>query len=274
MLLTGGSGFFGGVLKQGLLDRGMRVVNMDIIPDPVSHENLISVNADVRDAAAVDRVFAEHKFDAVFHIAAMLAHGMHIDEKMLWESNVDGTRNIAAACRKYGVKNLVFTSSNCLWAKNFGRPVREDDVPDPIEIYGRSKLAGEKVLDEFPDLNAVTIRCPTIIDSGRLGLLAILFEFIREGKRVWVVGKGVNRYQFIYAPDLVDACVRAAQYGQRGLFHIGSDDVKSLGQVYEYVIQQAGTSRMFRRCRKRRRSRPCGLRTSWGFRRSGRTTTR
>ena len=62
------------------------------------------------------------------------------------------------------------------------------------------KLASEKVLKEYAaHLNAVIIRCPTIIDSGRLGLLAILFEFIDDNKTVWVVGKGSNRYQFIYA---------------------------------------------------------------------------
>jgi nucleoside-diphosphate-sugar epimerase len=119
--------------------------------------------------------------------------------------------------------------------------VREDDTPEPVEIYGRSKAAAEKALSEFPDLNVVTIRCPTIIDSGRLGLLAILFEFIREGRKVWVVGDGSNRYQFIYAPDLVDACLRGMNYGKTNLFNIGSDNVNTLQGVYEAVVAKAGT---------------------------------
>jgi UDP-glucose 4-epimerase len=239
--VSGGSGFFGGILKRKLLDLGHRVINFDLIADPDKHERLTSVKGDLRNAALVDRVFAEHHFDGVFHIAAVLAHGKHVDDAMLWESNVDGTRNVAIACRNHGVKNLVFTSTNCLWARNFGRPVREDDGPEPIEIYGRSKAAAEQVLSEFPDLKVVTIRCPTIIDSGRLGLLAILFEFIREGRKVWVVGDGSNRYQFIYAPDLADACVSAMAYEKSNLFHIGSDHVNTLQGVYEAVISKAGT---------------------------------
>jgi UDP-glucose 4-epimerase len=111
-----------------------------------------------------------------------------------------------------------------------------------VELYGRSKLAGEQVLAEYAsDLDIVTIRCPTIIDSGRLGLLAILFEFIDDGKKVWVVGDGGNRYQFIYAQDLATACLQAIDYAGSNLFHIGSENVVSLRRVYEAVIQAAGS---------------------------------
>jgi UDP-glucose 4-epimerase len=55
------------------------------------------------------------------------------------------------------------------------------------------------------------------------------------------VGGGTNRYQFIYAQDLADACVRAAAHPRSDLFNIGSDNVKTMAEVYEYVIKQAGT---------------------------------
>ena len=93
----------------------------------------------------------------------------------------------------------------------------------------------------------VTVRCPTIIDSGRLGLLAILFEFIEDGKKVWVVGDGGNRYQFIYAQDLATACLLCLRYERSNLFHIGSDDVPTMRAMYEAVIATAGsTSRVAR----------------------------
>ena len=75
---------------------------------------------------------------------------------------------------------------------------------------GRSWQAEQElaaIVEQRPELQVVTLRCPTIIDSGRLGLLAILFEFIEDGKKVWVVGDGSNRYQFIYAQDLASACI-------------------------------------------------------------------
>jgi len=242
VLVTGGSGFFGGILKNRLLAEGFSVVNIDLVADPDSHPHLTSVLGDIRDAALVDRLFAAERFDAVLHCAAMLAHEK-IDDATLWSSNVDGTRTLADACRRHGVKSLVFTSSNCLWAHNAGRPVREDDPPAPVELYGRSKFAAEQVLQQFQnDLAIVVIRCPTIIDSGRLGLLAILFEFIDEGRKVWVVGNGTNRYQFIYAQDLATACLQSMGLGRSETFHVGSDNVPTLREVYEAVIRAAGTA--------------------------------
>jgi nucleoside-diphosphate-sugar epimerase len=240
ILITGGSGFFGGILKRRLLAEGHSCINLDLVPDADTHPNLISIQGDLRDKALLARIFSEHQISAVQHCAALLAHGS-IDEKDLWTANVDGTRNLADACRTASVHKLVFTSTNCLWASNLGHAVREDEPPAPIETYGRSKLAGEQILAEYPDLNVVIIRCPTIIDSGRLGLLAILFEFIQEGKKIWVVGDGGNRYQFIYAQDLASACILAMQYSGSGVFHVGSDNVRSLRDVYQAVINAAGS---------------------------------
>lgn len=241
MLVTGASGFFGGVLKRRLLAEGYACVNIDPVADTDRHPQLRSIQGDIRDVHLLQSLFAEERFDAVMHCAAMLAHDT-VDDQTLWTSNVDGTRNVAEACRRHGVKTLVFTSTNCLWGLNPGHPVREDEVPAPVELYGRSKLAAEVALSAYKDdLNVIIIRCPTIIDSGRLGLLAILFEFIEDGKRVWVVGDGSNRYQFIYAQDLATACIQSLGYGRSDLFHIGSDNVVSLRAVYEAVIQAAGT---------------------------------
>ena len=85
VLVTGGSGFFGGILKNRLLAEGFNVVNLDLVADPDSHHNLTSVQGDIRDAARVDRLFAEERFDSVMHCAAMLAHEK-IDDATLWSS--------------------------------------------------------------------------------------------------------------------------------------------------------------------------------------------
>lgn len=243
ILITGASGFFGGILKRRLLAQGFRCTNIDLVADPDanSHPDLISIQGDIRDTQLLAKLFDKERFTAVFHCAALLAHDT-IDHNALWTSNVDGTRNVAEACRRYGTGKLIFTSTNCLWASNLGHDVKEDEPPNPIEVYGRSKLAGEEILKEYEhDLNVITIRCPTIIDRGRLGLLAILFEFIDDHKKVWVVGSGSNRYQFIYAQDLATACILALDYDHSDLFHIGSANVVSLRRVYEAVIEAAGT---------------------------------
>lgn len=238
-LITGGAGFFGTILKKELLQKGHKCTSIDLCPDSESHKNLTSIQGDIRDKELIEKVFSENQFDAVFHLAAMLAH----DRKRisdLWTSNVDGTEIIADACICHNVTHLVFTSSNCLWAKNFDSPVFETEIPNPIEVYGKSKLEGEKILFAKKErLHSVIFRCPTIMDEGRLGLLSILFEFIDEGRKLWMVGDGNNRYQFIYAKDLANACELALNHNSTSIFNIGSDNVKTFNEVYSYVLEHS-----------------------------------
>lgn len=241
ILITGGSGFFGEILEKELLRQGYYCVNIDLEPDSIKHKNLESYQGDIRDSSILEKIFSQHRFDYIIHAAAILAHAVK-DKKFLWESNVNGTKNIAEMAKKYHVPKIIFTSSNCLWAHNLGRPVTEEDAPSPVEIYGQSKWEGEKILWDYRDSSQIIIfRCPTIIDEGRLGLLAILFEFIDEGRKVWVVGGGKNRYQFIYAQDLVSAIIKSFDYDKNAIFNIGSDNVKSFADVYKYLINQAKT---------------------------------
>ena len=253
-LVTGSSGFFGGVLKRRLLREGHSVVNVDLERDEDAPlPKLTAIQGDLRDRALMEQVFRDHTFDAVFHCAAQLAHGMKLDEHLLWTSNVDATRLLAELAVEHGVKPFIFLSSNCLWAADPGHPVHEEtDAPAPVEIYGRSKLEGEKVLGEFFDrLHVVIFRVPTIMDEGRLGLLAILYEFIDDNKTVWTVGDGLNQYQFIYADDLCMACILGADYGRSGLFHLGADDVRGMRPVYESVIRESGSRSKVRSLPKR-----------------------
>lgn len=242
VLITGGAGFFGGVLARYLLDQGYDVVSIDRVPDLFIHPHYFPYLGDIRDKEFVQRIFDKYSFDTVYHCAAILAH-VKEELPILWASNVDGTQNIAQAARQAQVKSLVFISSNCLWARNLGHPVTEDEPPCPVEIYGKSKWEGEKILASYSqDMNITILRTPTIMDEGRLGLLTLLFDFIREGRRVWVVGDGHNRYQFIYAKDLAAACLQCTSLEGYNLFNVGSDNVPTFREAYSYVIDKAGTS--------------------------------
>jgi nucleoside-diphosphate-sugar epimerase len=209
-LITGGAGFFGTVLKHYLSEKGAESVIYDLVPDRDKVKNTVAVQGDLCHESQLEECFKKYSpFDVVYHVAAQLAHSVK-DRNFLWRSNVEGTRRVVEMAVKYKVRHLVFTSSNCLWGIPLGRKIVETDPPHPVEIYGQSKWEGEKILLNYKDFITVTIiRCPTITDAGRLGLLAILFEFIEENRRVYMVGGGDNVYQFIYARDLADACVKA-----------------------------------------------------------------
>ncbi len=241
-LVTGGAGFFGSQLVASLAAAGHDVVILDRVADPALAARYAFAHVDLRDAAAVRATFAQHgPFDGVFHVAAMLAHAIK-DTRDLVDSNVAGTRNVVEAAVAAGVPHLVFTSSNCIVGKPERQPVGEDDPAHPLELYGVTKLQGERILAEYRDrLNITMIRCPTIMGGGRLGLLSILYEFIHEGRKVWILGDGSNRYQFIATQDLIDALTRAITHPGFHLYNIGSDDVPSLRELYQAVIVAAGT---------------------------------
>lgn len=240
-LITGGAGFFGSILKQYFLSSGNKCVSIDLEPDNFKHSQFVSYQGDINDNTLMDKIFLKHKFDAIFHCAALLAH-VKKDLKRLWHANVDGTENVCKYASKHNVKKIIFISSNCLWARNFETPVTEEEIPFPVEIYGKSKLEAEKIFLSYKDkINSIIFRSPTIMDEGRLGLLGILFEFIDEGRKLPMVGDGKNRYQFIYAKDLVKAFELALSYNKTEIFNIGSDNVKTFNEVYEYVIQKSGS---------------------------------
>ncbi len=239
VLVTGGSGFFGQIMCRYLVEKGYQCVNIDLVKSEFEHDNLISYQDDIRNIDILEEIFSKYDIYAVMHFAAMLAHEKKM-LKELWTSNVDGTQNILDMCVKHGVNKIIFTSSNCLWGKNFDDPVTEDEEPSPVEIYGKSKWEGEKILLSKPDeVNSVIFRCPTIMDEGRLGLLAILYEFVDDNKKLWLVGNGENRYQFIYAKDLAKACELALDHNESDVFNIGSDDVKSFNYTYQYVVDHS-----------------------------------
>jgi UDP-glucose 4-epimerase len=242
VLVTGGAGYFGGLLARYLAERGIEVVATDRLADPEPDGRIVEARADLRFPDQVDTLFkTQGPFDAVFHCAAVMGHE-NPDPQDLWDSNVKGTANVADACIAHGVRKLVYTSTICVYGQGYDHAVPENEPTCPIEDYGRSKLEGEKALEaRAPRLDADAIRCPTIVSAGRLGLLAILFEFVHEGRKVWLAGDGGNRYGFVFAPDLAEACLLASRSPGSHVYHVGSDRVKPLREVYGAVIEEAGT---------------------------------
>jgi nucleoside-diphosphate-sugar epimerase len=111
-------------------------------------------------------------------------------QRSLYENNVAAARAVADFAWTHQVPTVFFTSSNSVYRGNRERrPVLETDPPGTVDEYGRSKVESKRRLTaNSSDFNTISIRCPNIIDAGRLGLLFILFDFIREGRKVRVLG--------------------------------------------------------------------------------------
>ena len=128
-LITGGAGFFGTILKQHFLAKGAHCVSIDLEPDSFSHPHFTAYQGDINDTTLMEHIFSTHKFDAVFHCAALLAH-VKKDLKRLWQANVCGTQSVYDFALKYNVRKIVFISSNCLWAKISIRPLPKKKCPN------------------------------------------------------------------------------------------------------------------------------------------------
>src|SRR5690349_17678555 len=102
VLITGGAGFFGGLLTRMLLEKGYRCISLDVQPHDYSGQNLVPLETDIRDRAALKSILEKYEPEAIFHCAAIMAHGRE-GHAFLWSSNVDGTRSMAELAKQAGI---------------------------------------------------------------------------------------------------------------------------------------------------------------------------
>jgi nucleoside-diphosphate-sugar epimerase len=165
------------------------------------------------------------------------------DRELFVSVNVRGTQNLLGAARAAQAKKVIYVSSSAVFGVPKSNPVTESTPPLPGEAYGRAKLEGEKLCHRAAaeGLDVTIIRPRTIMGHGRLGIFQILFEWIREGHNVPVLGRGDNRYQFVHADDLAEACILAAARPGSTIFNCGTDRFGTLREVLEHLCAHAGT---------------------------------
>jgi nucleoside-diphosphate-sugar epimerase len=205
--LTGGAGFLGLHLARKLLDDGQDVRTLDVAPldDPELESSVEELRSDVRDHEAVRRLV--RGADVVVHAAAALP--IRASRAAIRSVNVQGTENVLLAARDAGVTRVVFVSSTAVYGVPEKHPIVEDDPLVGVGWYGESKIDAE-ALCRVAAVETTILRPKTFIGPERLGVFEILFDWVREGRRIYMLGDGRNRYQLLAVGDLVDAVVRAA----------------------------------------------------------------
>jgi nucleoside-diphosphate-sugar epimerase len=238
-LVTGGSGYFGCLLVRRLLAAGHRVRVFDLNDAADRPETVDFVRGDVRDPTIL--AAACRGVDVVHHNVALVP--LAKDKQAFWAVNRDGTRNLLQASLDAGVRKVVNTSSSAVFGVPEKNPVTEDMRPTPQEDYGRAKLAGENLCDEFAGrgLDVSIVRPRTIMGHGRLGIMQILFEWVRQGRNIPVLGGGRNVYQFVHADDLADAAIRVAARPGPRTYHIGADSFGTMRETLDGLIRHADT---------------------------------
>ena len=243
-LITGGSGFLGNLIARRLHARGERVRILDVWEDASRPKEIEFVRCDIRDALGVAR--AMQGMDVVHHNVALVP--LTKAGKEFWSVNVDGSRIAAEEAVKAGVKTFIHMSSSALFGAPEKCPVTNDSPMKPVEIYGRAKLAGELAVREIcgkARTPLIVIRPRTILGEGRLGIFQILFQWISENRKIYVIGDGNQKFQFVHAHDLMDAYLLAMDAGRPGVYNVGADRFGTLREALEHVIAHArSTSRV------------------------------
>jgi UDP-glucuronate 4-epimerase len=227
VLVTGAAGFIGMHVAQRLLARGDRVVGLDNLNDyydvglkQARLEQLRApafefVRADVADTAAIDRLFAEQRFDRVVHLAAQAGVRYSlVNPHEYIRSNVAGFMNILEACRHHPVAHLVYASSSSVYGGNARLPFAEsDNVDHPVSMYAVSKKSNELMAHAYSHLFGIPttgLRFFTVYGPwGRPDMALFLFtRAILDGRPVDVFNHGRMQRDFTYIDDIVEGVVR------------------------------------------------------------------
>lgn len=239
VLVTGGAGYFGTALTEMLLARGHRVRILDISDEVNAPSSAEYIRGDIRNRDDVAK--ACKGIEVVYHCVAQVP--LAKDRELFITVNRDGTRVLLEAAQRAGVRKVLHLSSSAVFGVPERNPVTAETLPHPQEAYGRAKLDAEEVCAAAvrAGLDVTIIRPRTILGHGRLGIFQILFEWARTGVNVPVIGGGANRYQFVHAADLADACIRAADRPGAATFNIGAERFGTMREVLDALVRHAGT---------------------------------
>src|SRR6478752_715129 len=240
--ITGGAGFLGLHLARRLLAGGNEVRPLD---DAELERSVEEMRGDVRDPVAATQLV--HGADVLVHAAAALP--IQASRNSIRSVNVDGTAIVLAAALEAGVQRAVLISSTAVYGVPKHHPIDEASPLVGVGHYGESKIEAEQVAGEVGrrGLEVVILRPKTFIGPERLGVFEILFDWIREGRRIPILGDGSNRYQLLAVEDLVEATVSAAGADVAGeTFNVGATEFGTVRSDLEGLIAHAGSGSRLR----------------------------
>ena len=269
ILVTGGAGYIGSHTVLALQNSGYEVIVLDNLVNGHRHivERVLKAKlivGDIADRPLLDRIFSNYDISAVMHFAAYAYVGESVaNPAIYYRNNIMGTLVLLEAMLAAGVKKLVFSSTCATYGIPHQIPVTEDQIQDPINPYGTTKLAVEKMIRDFDSaygLKCIIFRYFNAAGAEPLGLLGechdpephliplVLLTALGQRESISVFGTdyptkdGTCIRDYIHVCDLAQAHILGLNYllerEQSDVFNLGNGDgfsVREIIQIAEKV---------------------------------------
>jgi nucleoside-diphosphate-sugar epimerase len=248
LLITGGAGFLGlhlaNYYKKNKLGKNCELTLVDTA-DYKKSEYLGKFNfvkGDVRNSELMKTLISKN--DYVIHAAAALPLAK---KEEIFSTNIEGTKTILKNSKN--VKKIIYISSTAVYGIPKKHPIVETDPLVGVGSYGISKIEAEKACQCFrnkDNINTTIIRPKTFIGTHRLGVFEILFDWIKDEKKIPVIGKGNNCYQLLDVDDLAQAiflCCREKNIKKTNdVYHLGAQNFKTVNEMLQKLFDYANSN--------------------------------
>lgn len=253
ILITGATGFIGSHLVEYLVSRKCKIRCMVLRDDPILKDIgkererwLYELSVEVVYGDLLDKESLLRAVDGVekaYHLAA-ISRPMNVMKRTYYDVNVDGTRNLAHACKEKNVKKIVHVSSMSVFGFSRDRkPLVEGSPKLPVSDYGESKKQGEEFVFEFCKENRielVVVRPPMVFGPRDVQFLK-LFKVINRGFFP-LLKKGKAKFEFCYVKNLIRAIILADERGRNlEAYNINDGETYVIKEIFEEIARVENT---------------------------------
>jgi nucleoside-diphosphate-sugar epimerase len=238
-------------MLERLHERGETIHTLDLLPAPQRSKPVPETRffqGDAGDEALMAR--AAEGCDVIYNLAAaqrMKPQFNSWSEEDIYNRNLGSLQAVLNVAERQGVRKIIHISSSGIYGVPQQMPCGEDHPQEPLGDYGHSKIACEKLCAEAADrgVDITWFRPMSLFGPEMTGLFVMIYEWVREGRPVFLLGGGVNRVQSTSAWDVVDACLLAKDCPEsKGMiFNLGSapESVPTVAEMMQGLIDHAGT---------------------------------
>jgi len=253
-LVTGGAGFIGKYLVRSLLGNDDSVTIFDNVSNSTkdSISSLVDIGAKVIEGDLTNTLDIENAVkdqDIVIHLAAKISVSESIKNPAeTFQVNVDGTKNVLAACEKNHVKKLIVSSSAAVYGE--GSPnvkLTEESKTNPISPYGESKVKMEQEIREFESkhgIDCIILRFFNIYGIGQsseyAGVITKFMERIIQEKPLEIFGDGLQTRDFVAIDDVTSSIHNAISHSKSRTYNIASGRVVTIKELAELMVSISG----------------------------------